>query len=147
MLHRLILLVALIAPLTPLAAQQQVAAEAPKTLSVVRVNVTNQPWDFMRPWGKRPPYSRRAIGPVIAGQRVLVTAELGKEYTSGFPMGRGNHGSLHAQDTHVPLVMVGVDTPVVNPRTVDIVPTILREFGVPLPDYMRPPVEVPREAS
>jgi hypothetical protein len=45
-------------------------------LSVVRVNVTNQPWDFGRPWGKRPPFSRRAIGTVLTGDRVLVTAEL-----------------------------------------------------------------------
>ena len=45
-------------------------------LSVIRVNVTNQPWDFGRPWGKRPPYSRRAIGAVLPGGRVLVTAEL-----------------------------------------------------------------------
>jgi hypothetical protein len=44
--------------------------------SVVRVNVTNQPWDFVHPWGKRPPYSRRAIGTILAGNRVLVTAEL-----------------------------------------------------------------------
>lgn len=53
------------------------AEEVPaKQLSVVRVNVTNQPWDFSRPWGKRPPYSRRAIGAVLPGNRVLVTAEL-----------------------------------------------------------------------
>ncbi len=45
-------------------------------LSVVRVNVTNQPWDFSKPWGKRPPYSRRAIGAVLPDNRVLVTAEL-----------------------------------------------------------------------
>ena len=45
-------------------------------LSVVRVNVTNQPWDLSRPWGKRPPFSRRAIGAVLTGGRVLVTAEL-----------------------------------------------------------------------
>lgn len=49
---------------------------AEKVLSVVRVNVTNQPWDFTRPWGKRPPFSRRAVGTVLAGGRVLVTAEL-----------------------------------------------------------------------
>ena len=47
-----------------------------KALSVIRVNVTNQPWDFTRPWGKRPPYSRRAVGTVLEGGRVLVTAEL-----------------------------------------------------------------------
>lgn len=43
---------------------------------VVRVNITNQNWDFMRPWGKRAPFTRRAVGPVLAGGRVLVTAEL-----------------------------------------------------------------------
>jgi S1-C subfamily serine protease len=47
-----------------------------KQLSVVRVNVTNQPWDFSKPWGKRAPFSRRAIGAVLPGNRVLVTAEL-----------------------------------------------------------------------
>ncbi|MGB8166942.1 MAG: PDZ domain-containing protein [Chthoniobacteraceae bacterium] len=54
------------------------AAEVTKdtVLSVVRVNVTNQPWDFGKPWGKRPPYSRRAIGAVLPGNHVLVTAEL-----------------------------------------------------------------------
>lgn len=52
----------------------EVKPEAP--LSVVRVNVTQQPWDFARPWGKRPPYSRRAIGTILSDNRVLVTAEL-----------------------------------------------------------------------
>jgi S1-C subfamily serine protease len=45
-------------------------------LSVLRVNVTNQAWDFLRPWGKRSPYSRRAVGAVLPNRRVLVTAEL-----------------------------------------------------------------------
>ncbi|MDB6155920.1 MAG: hypothetical protein JWL90_4373, partial [Chthoniobacteraceae bacterium] len=53
-----------------------VAAKLDKKPSVLRVNVTNQPWDFMRPWGKRPPYSRRAVGAVLPGNRVLVTGEL-----------------------------------------------------------------------
>ncbi len=44
--------------------------------SVVRVNVTSQAWDFVRPWGKRPPLSKRAVGVVLKGQRVLVTGEL-----------------------------------------------------------------------
>lgn len=52
----------------------EVQPEAP--MSVVRVNVTNQSWDFGRPWGKRPPYSRRAIGTILPDNRVLVTAEL-----------------------------------------------------------------------
>jgi hypothetical protein len=53
-----------------------VAAKPEDKLSVVRVNVTNQPWDFLRPWGKRSPYSRRAVGAVLPGRRVLVTGEL-----------------------------------------------------------------------
>ncbi len=52
----------------------EVKPDAPT--SVVRVNVTNQPWDFARPWGKRPPFSRRAIGTILSENRVLVTAEL-----------------------------------------------------------------------
>lgn len=43
---------------------------------VVRVNVTNQPWDFSRPWGKRAPFTRRASGAVLPNGRVLVSAEL-----------------------------------------------------------------------
>ncbi|MEI8340106.1 MAG: PDZ domain-containing protein [Verrucomicrobiota bacterium] len=43
---------------------------------VVRVNATNQVWDFIRPWSKRAPFTRRALGVVLAGNRVLVTAEL-----------------------------------------------------------------------
>jgi membrane-associated protease RseP (regulator of RpoE activity) len=60
----------------PLASAQAPEPTVEKALSVVRVNVTNQPWDFGRPWGKRPPFTRRAIGAVLAGERVLVTAEL-----------------------------------------------------------------------
>jgi len=44
--------------------------------NVIRVNVTTQQWDFNRPWGKRQPLTRRAIGAVLPGQRVLVTADL-----------------------------------------------------------------------
>ena len=51
-------------------------ASAAEKLSIVRVNVTTQQWDFHRPWGKRQPFTRRAIGAVIPGSRVLVTAEL-----------------------------------------------------------------------
>jgi S1-C subfamily serine protease len=50
--------------------------KADETPRVVRVNVTTQNWDFLRPWGKRQPFTRRAIGAVLAGKRVLVSAEL-----------------------------------------------------------------------
>ena len=59
--------------------KQEKVAEATKDqpLSVVRVNVTNQAPDFLRPWGKRAPFQRRAVGAVLSlGNHVLVTAEL-----------------------------------------------------------------------
>lgn len=43
--------------------------------NVVRVTVSAQAYDFSRPWSKRAPSSRRAIGAVLQGGRVLVTAE------------------------------------------------------------------------
>jgi S1-C subfamily serine protease len=67
-------LVALFAPLTR--AAETVDVTPTKQLSIVRVSVTNQPYDFRRPWGKRNPYSRRAVGAVLPNERVLVTAEL-----------------------------------------------------------------------
>lgn len=52
-----------------------IAVAVTKPSSVVRVNVTNQPYDFLRPWSKRPPFQRRAVGAVLPGSRVLTTAE------------------------------------------------------------------------
>ena len=72
-----VLSLCLVALFAPSAVFAQVAeVKAPKQPSILRVNVTNQPWDFVRPWSKRPPFTRRAIGAVIAGGRVLVTGEL-----------------------------------------------------------------------
>lgn len=51
-------------------------ASKEKHLPVIRVNVTNQPYDFIRPWSKKAPYSRRALGAVLSNKRVLVTADL-----------------------------------------------------------------------
>ncbi|MEO7167698.1 MAG: PDZ domain-containing protein [Chthoniobacterales bacterium] len=59
----------------PLAAGAQSAVEA-KEVSLVRVNVTGQPFDYFRPWQKKAPFSKRALGAVIANGRVLVTADL-----------------------------------------------------------------------
>jgi S1-C subfamily serine protease len=44
--------------------------------SVVRVNVTWQSYDFIRPWSKKQQCSRRGLGAVLAGGRVLVTGEM-----------------------------------------------------------------------
>lgn len=44
--------------------------------SLVRVNSTNQNFQLLRPWAKRPPFTRRGTGVVLSGNRILVTAEL-----------------------------------------------------------------------
>lgn len=50
---------------------------SPRTqLSVVRVNSTNQDYDFFRPWSKKTPRAFHGLGAVLAGNRVLVTAQL-----------------------------------------------------------------------
>src|ERR1700709_1101880 len=48
----------------------------PKEVSLVRVNVTGQPYDYQRPWQKKAPFSKRALGAVLSKGRVLVTADL-----------------------------------------------------------------------
>src|ERR1700746_3770226 len=47
-----------------------------KPLSLVRVNVTGQPYDYFRPWQKKAPFSKRGLGAVLPQGRVLVTADL-----------------------------------------------------------------------
>ena len=64
------------------AAVKQTASPPPnrdvkqKPLSLVRVNVTGQPYDYFRPWQKKAPVSKRALGTVLSKGRVLVTADL-----------------------------------------------------------------------
>ena len=52
-----------------------------KPLSVVRVLSTNQPYDFLRPWSKKSPYQRRAIGAILPDKRVLVTSDVAANAT------------------------------------------------------------------
>ncbi len=68
-------LLLLAAPCFALHAAPQAAA-VPKLLSVVRVNATDQPWDYFHPWTKHAPYSHRGLGAVLPHGEVLVTAEL-----------------------------------------------------------------------
>ncbi|MFN0127961.1 MAG: PDZ domain-containing protein [Verrucomicrobiales bacterium] len=49
--------------------------------SILRVNVTNQPYNFALPWQKRPPGSKQGLGALLDGRRVLVTAELIQDTT------------------------------------------------------------------
>ena len=52
------------------------SAQPTADTSIVRVNVTSQAYSFLSPWQKDSPISRRALGAVLQGGRVLVTAEL-----------------------------------------------------------------------
>src|SRR5881394_3695317 len=51
-------------------------AVQPRQLSLLRVNVTGQGYDYFRPWQKRAPFSKRALGAVLSQGLVLVTADL-----------------------------------------------------------------------
>lgn len=57
----------------PAAAQAAVAA---REMALLRVNVTGQAYDYFRPWQKRAPFNKRALGAVLAKGRILVTADL-----------------------------------------------------------------------
>src|ERR1700730_14856776 len=48
----------------------------PRELSLLRVNVTGQGYDYFGPWQKKAPFSKRALGAVLSKGRVLVTADL-----------------------------------------------------------------------
>jgi S1-C subfamily serine protease len=48
----------------------------PNGAPVVRVNSTNQSYDYARPWEKKSPFPRRGTGAILGDGRVLVTAEL-----------------------------------------------------------------------
>lgn len=67
-------------PAASSAAKKETAAAAPlakeKQLALVRVNVTGQAYDYFRPWQKKAPQSKRALGAVLSKGRVLVTADL-----------------------------------------------------------------------
>ena len=70
----------LLATCTCVVAKKEAALPAattkPKVVSLVRVNVTGQAYDYFRPWQKRAPFSKRALGAVLPQGRVLVTADL-----------------------------------------------------------------------
>src|SRR5216110_785102 len=53
-----------------------ITATKPRQVALVRVNVTGQGYDYFRPWQKKAPFSKRALGAVLPKGRVLVTADL-----------------------------------------------------------------------
>lgn len=60
-------------PVTPAAAQPQPDSQPN---SLLKVNVTAQPYSLHMPWQKESPVNSRGLGVVLAGNRVLVTAQL-----------------------------------------------------------------------
>ena len=54
------------------------AAPSPET-SILRVNITSQGYNFALPWQKQRPNTRRGLGALLQGNRVLVTAELAQD--------------------------------------------------------------------
>ena len=79
MRRTLIVVVAfLIAAVAPASAKKEPALPGGKSkqLSLVRVNVTGQPYDYFRPWQKKASFSKRGLGAVLPQGRVLVTADL-----------------------------------------------------------------------
>src|SRR2546423_10229079 len=81
-MRTLILTVVFALAVTATAAVKQTTSPPPnkdvkqKPLSLVRVNVTGQPYDYFRPWQKKAPVSKRALGAVLTKGRILVTADL-----------------------------------------------------------------------
>src|SRR5207253_10796478 len=47
-----------------------------EVVTLSQVNVTSKPCDYIRPWQKKPPLSKRALGAILPHGRVLVTADL-----------------------------------------------------------------------
>jgi len=70
------LLAALLLPLALPAGAD--AAPSPET-SILRVNITSQGYNFALPWQKQRPNTRRGLGALLDGNRVLVTAELAQD--------------------------------------------------------------------
>ncbi len=61
---------------SPVAKEPSASILPVSTDSIIRVNSTNQAFDFFRPWTKKAPFLRRGLGVVLPGNQVLVTAEL-----------------------------------------------------------------------
>src|SRR5436190_18482896 len=72
----LVLLLVDVSPTVWAKKESTTKAVQPRQLSLLRVNVTGQGYDYFRPWQKRAPFSKRALGAVLSQGRVLVTADL-----------------------------------------------------------------------
>ncbi len=66
------------APSTPAEPVAAVPSRSPRDIlaSVVRINSTQQSWSAGQPWEKEAPQRRRALGAIVAPDRVLTTSEI-----------------------------------------------------------------------
>lgn len=86
--------------------------------------------------GDYPDAMGRLEGALAGEADLVITARLGHEFTTGFTMGKGNHGSLHREDSCVPLLTVGLTPPQRPVRTLDLVPMILGAFDIDPPAHL-----------
>ncbi len=86
--------------------------------------------------GDYPDALGRLAGSLAGDPDLVITAKLGYEFTTGFTMGKGNHGSLHREDSCVPLLTVGLKPPSRPVRTLDVVPMILDALGIARPPHL-----------
>lgn len=93
--------------------------------------------------GRFPDALGRLDGILEGDPDMVVTAKLGYEFTTGFTMGKGNHGSLHREDSCVPLLTVGLTPPQRPMRTQDVLTLILEALDVEPPG----PLTLHRSAS
>lgn len=68
-------------PKPPIGEPSPLPTDAPLARSLFRVNATGQSWDFLRPWIKKQPFTRRGLGVVVGENQILVTAELVLNHT------------------------------------------------------------------
>ncbi|MGE5707107.1 MAG: hypothetical protein ACM3YO_02145, partial [Bacteroidota bacterium] len=66
---------------------------------------------------------------------LALNAKPGYEFSTGFTMGKGNHGSLSREDSLVPLLSCGIEM-TEHPRVTDLVEVVLKELGVPWPEHL-----------
>lgn len=100
---------------TPDEAAKPPANQPTAGTSVVRVNATDQGYNFIRPWEKMNPVTRKGLGAVLPNNRVLVTAELVADNTyielEKADSGEKVPAKVIGVDYEVNLALVGPDDP------------------------------------
>ncbi len=103
---RSLLTACLLAAVSPLLADDA----ASPARSMLRVNITSQPYNFGLPWQKQNPGTRRGLGALLPGNRVLITAEMAQDASyvelEAAASGRKLTGKIEAVDYELNLATV-----------------------------------------